>query len=124
MRRDRIKNTFTSAKVVEILSIKAILVFLFGFSFDHTVSKMSEVQNIDLSKLSDAEAKDLIKKLSEKLEGGDGGHRQDHVDEMFPRRGGYGDGGGGEGGGGGDGGGGGGGDGGGGGGGGDGGGGC
>ena len=68
MRRDSIKNSFASAKVVEILSTKAILIFLFGFSFDQTVSKMSEVQNVDLSKLSDAEARDLLKKLSEKLD--------------------------------------------------------
>ena len=69
VRRDSIKSTFASvSKVVEILSIKAILVFLFGFSFKHTVSKMSEVQNVDLSKLTDAEAKDLLKQLSEKLD--------------------------------------------------------
>ena len=29
---------------------------------------MSEVQNVDLSKLTDAEAKDLLKQLSEKLD--------------------------------------------------------
>ena len=44
------------------------MVFLFEFSFKHTVSKMSGVHNVDLSKLSDAEAKELLQQLSEKLD--------------------------------------------------------